>query len=307
MSNLTQRVLTAIVALPLLIWLFIYGGLPFAVLVGAATAVGLYEFFAMMEARGFKPMKTVGYALGIAFVAVAYLSEYLLTIVVTFSMLTVMAMQLTKRDIPASITGMAVTVFGLLYVAWLLSHAVLLRNVGWEILEFGGNNAPFRQFTGGLTDRDERFVFVVGVFFMFVVFACTFLNDTGAYFAGRFFGKHKLAPSVSPKKTWEGAVGGVFASTAGAAGVKFVFDSWVPDGRLIDFPYWAILVIGFVLAIASILGDLVESLIKRDADIKDSGWIIPGHGGILDRIDALLFTFPVTYYLAQAYYLFFAD
>ncbi len=303
MSNLTQRVLTAIVAIPLLIWLMVQGGLPFAILVGAATLIGMFEFFAMMEARGFKPMKTTGYVLGAAYVAVAYFSnEYYLTVVVTFSALAVMVVQLSKKDVSTSITGMAVTVLGLLYVPWLFSHAVLLRNIGTELLGKMGMSGR----AGGLipltADADE-FAFVFGFFFVFFAIACTFLNDTGAYFAGRFFGKHRMAPTISPKKTWEGAVGGVLAAMVGAVVIRAVFDWWVPNGDMVNFSYAASLLLGGAIAVVGDIGDLAESLMKRDADIKDSGRILPGHGGILDRVDALLFTFPLTYYVVKIYFM----
>lgn len=302
MSNLTQRVLTAIVAVPILIALIVTGGVAFDVLIGGAVIIGLREFFAMMEARGFKPSKKTGYALGALFVAVASLSnEYYLTILVTFSALAIMVIQLYKQDVKASISGMAVTVFGLLYVAWLLSHAVLLRNVGFELIDKYAHLERFTQFAASPQDA-ERFAKAMGLFFVFLTLACTFLNDTGAYFAGRFFGRHKLAPIVSPKKTWEGAIGGVLTAMFAGAAVKYVFDRWVPDGNLVRFPYLGCVLVGFLLGISGILGDLTESLIKRDADIKDSGSILPGHGGMLDRIDALLFTLPVTYYVVKVHY-----
>jgi phosphatidate cytidylyltransferase len=302
MSNLTQRLLTAIVALPFVIYLLILGGIPFTLLVATAALVGLYEFYAMMEARGFKPMKTTGYVLGVAFVMVAHFGdEYFLAITVTFSALIPMVIQLMKRDVRTSIIGMSVTIFGMLYVAWLLAHAILVRNLGVELVErYGGQLIGLRGMVDAAVQQEAAFT--IGVFYIFLVFACTFLNDTGAYFAGRFFGKHKLAPIVSPKKTWEGAVGGVIWAVAGACIITFIFNTWIPGGHFLQLSYGAAALLGFVIGVVGDIGDLVESLIKRDADIKDSGWIIPGHGGILDRADALLFTFPVTYYFAKTYY-----
>lgn len=302
MSNLTLRVLTAVALVPILIYLIIAGGIPWTVLVALAVFAALYEFAGMMEARGFKPMKKTSYALGVAMVAVAYFSnEYFLTLLVTFSVLYVMVVQLAKKDVNASITGMAVTSLGLLYVPWLLSHAVLLRNLGHELVLKYGDLERFRRFvpTPELTGQFEE---TLSLYFIFVVFACTFLNDTGAYFAGRFFGKHKMAPTVSPKKTWEGFAGGVLTSVLAACAVKFVFEKWVPGGTLVRFTYPASMILGAALGGVGAVGDLVESLIKRDADIKDSGKLLPGHGGMLDRIDALLFTFPFTYYIAKIHY-----
>jgi phosphatidate cytidylyltransferase len=302
MSNLALRFLTAVVLVPVLIWLILLGGIPFTALVALAVFAALYEFFNMMEARGFKPMKKTSYVLGVSLVAVAHFSnEYYLTLLVTFSILSVMVVQLSKKDINASITGMAVTALGLLYVPWLLSHAVLVRNLGNELVLKYGELERFRRFVRS-PEQIGDFAEALSLFFIFIVFACTFLNDTGAYFAGRFFGKHKFAPTVSPKKTWEGFIGGVLTSMLAACAVKWVFDNYVPGGDLVKFPYGGCLILGGLLGTVGAMGDLVESLIKRDADIKDSGALLPGHGGMLDRIDALLFTFPFTYYVAKIHY-----
>lgn len=113
----------------------------------------------------------------------------------------------------------------------------------------------------------------------------TWLGDTGAYFAGRFAGKTPLFPRVSPKKTREGVVGGVFASVIGACIVKQVGG--------VDIGWGPLVALAVVLDLAGVVGDLAESLLKRAWGVKDSGWIMPGHGGILDRVDALLFTAPL--------------
>jgi phosphatidate cytidylyltransferase len=132
-----------------------------------------------------------------------------------------------------------------------------------------------------------------GVAWVFLVLVITWFGDTGAYFAGRAFGKHKLFERVSPKKTWEGAAGGMVASVLGALLVKWL-----------GLPYvdWHHAVILGVLADAiGIVGDLVESMLKRAYGVKDSGWIMPGHGGILDRVDALLFTAPAIWLYARLF------
>ncbi len=189
----------------------------------------------------------------------------------------------------------------MLYVPWLLSHAVLLRNLGGDLVAEYSTLARFQKFVPTV-EAAPIFAENLSLFFMFITFACTFGSDTGAYFAGRFFGKHKMAPTVSPKKTWEGFAGGVVAAMGVACLVKYIFDTYVPGGDLIKFTYWGCLLLGAAISMVGSVGDLIESLIKRDADIKDSGWIIPGHGGMLDRVDALLFTFPLTYYVAKMHY-----
>lgn len=126
-----------------------------------------------------------------------------------------------------------------------------------------------------------------GLAWVFMVLVISWLGDTGAYFAGRSFGRRKLHPRVSPKKTWEGAVGGVLAAVLGALVVRAVA---LPSLGLLE----AVL-LGAVLCVCGILGDLSESLLKRAHSVKDSGWIMPGHGGLLDRIDSLLFVVPLLY------------
>lgn len=131
-----------------------------------------------------------------------------------------------------------------------------------------------------------------GLALIFLLLAATWLGDTGAYFAGRAFGKTPLFPRVSPKKTWEGVVGGVLLSVVGACVVKVV------GGPDLSWP--AVILLGALLDVAGVLGDLAESMLKRAFGVKDSGWIMPGHGGILDRIDSLLFSAPILWLALQA-------
>ncbi|MES2642518.1 MAG: phosphatidate cytidylyltransferase [Myxococcota bacterium] len=132
-----------------------------------------------------------------------------------------------------------------------------------------------------------------GLGLIFFLLASTWLGDTGAYFAGRAFGKTPLFPRVSPKKTREGALGGLVLAVLGAAVFKGLF------GADLDLPWVVVLVLAGVLDIAGVIGDLVESMFKRAFGVKDSGTIMPGHGGILDRIDSLLFTGPLLWAVLQ--------
>ena len=116
----------------------------------------------------------------------------------------------------------------------------------------------------------------------------TFANDTAAFFIGRALGRHRLAPHISPGKTWEGAVGGVIASILASLILRAIFQ--------LPFNYWQIALLGVVVSIFAQLGDLIESLLKRNAGVKDAGQLVPGHGGILDRVDSLIFTGVIVYY-----------
>lgn len=158
---------------------------------------------------------------------------------------------------------LALMVFGFFYLSIPLAHMVMLR-----YLEHG-----------------TRWILLV--LFMVMV------NDTSAYFTGTFLGRHKLYPSVSPKKSVEGAVGGLAGSLCAAAVAHWTFVPWTALSH--------ILLLGLVAGVVAELGDLFESLLKRSFGIKDSGALIPGHGGILDRLDSLIFVFPLTYYFALAF------
>jgi phosphatidate cytidylyltransferase len=171
----------------------------------------------------------------------------------------VMAM---RRDLAGALDRVGRLVLGLVYPALLLAWLPLLRRL-----------AP---------DAYGRNV-------VFLLLVCIWLGDSGAYFAGRAFGRHRLAPRVSPKKTWEGVGGGLVASVAGA----------VVFGEIADLPWasWQAAAVGAALCVAGIVGDLAESLLKRAVGVKDSGTFLPGHGGALDRLDSILFGAPVLYLL----------
>ncbi len=132
-----------------------------------------------------------------------------------------------------------------------------------------------------------------GLTWIFLILVVTWLGDTGAYFAGRTFGKTKLFERVSPKKTWEGAIGGAVAAVAGACIIKAV--------GLPELPWVHAVILGLILDVSGVVGDLTESLLKRSFGVKDSGWIMPGHGGVLDRIDSLLFSAPVAWIYVSAF------
>lgn len=279
--ELKRRVGTAAIVIPILLVLIISGGVPFLVLIAAMIAGGIEEFNRIMRTRGYTPVRKVSPLLGAGLAVVAYCSnEYYLTLLLTFAILSVLMTQLTHEDISAAITSISVSITGILYVGWLLSHTILVRNLGITL-------AASRPEAGKVLERSPL-TDDLGLFFTIMILACVFLNDTGAYFVGKKWGRHKLSPTISPKKTWEGFFGGVAACLATACLVNLVFQA--------DFGYGHALMVGLLVAVFGTLGDLVESLIKRDAQIKDSGTLFPGHGGILDRLDSILFSFPIVYY-----------
>jgi phosphatidate cytidylyltransferase len=186
----------------------------------------------------------------------AFLTPLLLTSAVVLSLIGL----LFRRPKETAFIGWAWTVAGILYVGWLLSYLVALR---------------------GLDDGRNWLLFALFV---------TFGSDTTAFFIGRALGRHYLAPQISPGKTWEGFIGGVL----GAIIVSLLFNL-IPALRL-PVGYVSVMLLGLLVSVMGQLGDLVESLLKRNMDVKDSGRLMPGHGGILDRMDSIVFAGIVVYY-----------
>ena len=274
MSNLTQRVLSAVVLIPALLYLFYKGGNHFIILIEVVIFLGMGEYYRLVEQKAISPMKTLGTAgaLILGLVATTGKLEYMALFLSVLILLTLGA-QLRRFDVKTAVTGTATTLFGILYVGWLLSHAILLR-------------LPPNQPVGP----------DLGLFFVTMAIGGTFGADAGGYFIGRAYGKRKLAPSISPKKTVEGAFGGIAGGTLVVVGVKLFFDIFIFTKAGTGMPFIHCLLLGPILVVSSISGDLSVSIMKRDAEIKDCGNIIPGHGGILDRLDSILFTVPVTFY-----------
>jgi phosphatidate cytidylyltransferase len=276
-SSLASRVISALVLLPviaLLVWWSIW---PVVIAVVAATLIGLLELYGAFAAGGYRPRTGLGVSIGLALVLAVALrpivSFDLLPLALTGAILASLIAELLRRNQSATLPDWALTLAGALYVGWLLSHFIMLRALTQPLLP-----APLTPL--GIEP---------GAAWVYLTLAITFLQDTTAYFVGRGLGRHKLAPALSPKKTWEGAAGGMVGAVIGSlAGLLLL---GLPIGL------GAGVALGVVGGIVGPLGDLAESLIKRQVGLKDAGNIIPGHGGVLDRADSLLFTAPALYYL----------
>lgn len=260
---LRTRLATAAVAIPA-IWL-VTAYLPpwlFAGFIVAVTAVGLHEYFEMAFAD--RPLARFGgVAWGILLAGgIVSLRAEVWGAVLAGGLIVglLLAVRAGGDDLAGAMQRLGLTILGVLYIGFFTPHIVLLRAPaeGWRLV----------------------------LFTVFVAMA----SDSGGYFAGRAFGRHKLAPAVSPSKTVEGALGGVAAAVLIAAVCRVVF--------LRAFPLGEGLIVGAAISTLAQLGDLAESALKRAFGAKDSGWIIPGHGGILDRLDSLLFPFVFMYYYA---------
>jgi phosphatidate cytidylyltransferase len=286
-GDLPARLLTAGVLVPLVIALVVAGGLPYLAAVVAFVLLGQRELYRLIEEKGAHPLVSYGLAGGAALPLVAYLgSETHATIVMTATLLAVMIRQVGKEQIAEALVSISGTFFGVVYVGWLLSHAIVLRNFHRAVVShFGAAEADLLGIVPG-----------TGIFLVIFCLSAVVLCDAGAYFAGRRFGRRKLAPRISPSKTVEGAIGGLAAGTAGALAAKAVFDVFWPELSA-ALGWRAAAALGFVVSVAGMIGDLVESLLKRDARTKDAGQLLPGMGGVLDRIDSPLLGIPVMYYL----------
>jgi phosphatidate cytidylyltransferase len=259
-----QRIITALFALPLLVICVLYASQGvFAGLLTVVSALALHEFYRMalpISRRMEGSLAVVaGVFCGFGLTYADSAPALLLSLVLPCLFLTLVYL-FRFHDMQSVSRDLAVSLLGLIYIPLLLSHAVLLRALP--------------------AGRD--WIFLV----LFVVMA----SDTLAYFVGMNWGKHRLYAAVSPKKSIEGSIGGLAGGALGALICKLWF---FPELSSVD-----VLLIGVGVGAFSQLGDLVESLLKRSFGVKDSGTLIPGHGGILDRLDSLLFAFPVTYYYA---------
>lgn len=287
LGNLTLRLITAAVLIPPVIWVCYAGGWPFVVVIIAFSLLGLNEFYDLITAKGATPHRLLGYAAAGLLPVIAYIGNAsLATSALTVTLLTLMILQLGKQEIRQAIASVSETFFGVIYVGWLLSYAVSVRFISSELERRFGY------------DFDPQ----IGFFFMIFCLVAVVGSDVGAYFVGRRYGRRKLAPLISPNKSVEGAFGGVLTGGGLALATKLVFTWFIPGDLAKDLGWGAAMAFGFALASFGILGDLIESLLKRDAAIKDAGTILPGVGGVLDRIDSALLGIPVMYYLLLAYY-----
>lgn len=279
-SALLQRVLSAAVLLPLVIVCVWWGFWPLAILVLAATLMGLNELYTAFNRGGLSTNQVLGMGLALllfgALLLQALLGVDLLAPTLALMTMIGLAAWAPRYAEPGALAGWALTVGGAFYIGGLLGFVLLLRVMDTPLQ--GGLLAPLRPQSG--------------VGWVFLALMATWGQDVLAYLVGRRWGRRKMAPGLSPRKTWEGAAGGMAGAIAGTLLAVALFG--------LPLAPWAALLIGLVAGIVGPIGDLSESFIKRQAGLKDAGSLIPGHGGVLDRIDSLLFCAPAIYILALA-------
>jgi phosphatidate cytidylyltransferase len=291
-GDLALRLVTAALLIPPLIWVIFQGGLWVVGTVVLITLIAVNEFYHLIEAKGAEPLRGVGILAAVALPVITYLgSDYAATVLMSFLLLGVMVAQLGKAQIRDSLASISGTFFGVFYVGWLLAHAVALREFHGVVQGRWGVDAVLEMHPD------------VGAFYLLFTVSVVIGGDAGAYFVGRRYGRRKLAPAVSPGKTVEGAMGAIAAGLVVGVAAKALFDTFRPELSA-QLGWSACALFALLLAGVGIVGDLVESLLKRDAQVKDTGTLLPGTGGILDRIDSNLIAIPVMYYLLLAHTLF---
>jgi phosphatidate cytidylyltransferase len=269
-QNLSRRVVTAAVGVPLLIVTAWLGRFVFLAVVNLMILAGLWEFYRMMEAKGARPYKGIGILSGLALSwYVFFRSGVYSNLFLTLVLFLIMVLELARRNPVRAVFHISTTVFGVLYVSWMGSHLILLREL------------PI------LKGMD----YSIGAECVFLTLLMVWSLDTAAYFIGSAFGRRPLLERVSPSKTVEGALGGLVAAVITALICKYTFAGFLDLHEAIA--------VGIIASVFGQIGDLVESLIKRDVMIKDTSAALPGHGGMLDRFDSLLFAAPLVYYFLK--------
>ncbi len=275
--NLANRLKVAGIGIPLCALVTYMGGYAFAAGLGVIAAIGYWEFSQMVRSSGLFALKVPGVLAAFLYPFVLLIGElhgavfYSVGLAMVFTAFAMVTIPIDRKPIQSA----AVTVFGVIYVGGLLAFGILLRE--------------------GLFVYDNQIYSTVdratwSLFFLFPV-VITWVADTAAYFGGRRYGKRKMAPKVSPNKTLEGALFGMLAAIAVALVYSRILlpDLWV-------FSWLTTIVFGLAVGGVAIVGDLAESALKRECGVKDSSNLLPGHGGMLDRLDSVLWALPATFF-----------
>ena len=286
------RIFTGIIGIGIAAVVIQFGGAPFAFVAMLLSLAAWYEYSSAFERTGIYTARILGGLILIVLLFCAWLGNIeeilacLMFGTLAFFLLTVLG--------GLSPTDACVSSAGVFYVGMPFAYLIFMRfftekNNLPDSLE---NLADITALQFGNFDASQilsNFAFDTGTALIWTLFVCVWASDTFAYFVGSFFGSNKLAPRISPNKTVEGFLGSIVGTTAAAL---------VVGGLIFNFPFLQMIEAGILISISATLGDLVESVIKRFARIKDSGFLIPGHGGVLDRFDSILFAAPIFYYFA---------
>lgn len=262
-SSLALRLITSVFFVPLFLLLFDYGSIPLLLFIAGLIAIFAYEFFQILTQRGLEPYFKLGILGSVITAFVMYFTSQTMSLfALTILFIVISVNELTRRNNDRIIVHMSSTIFGIIYTGWMGGHILLLRQLSGQYF----NSAIL----------------------VFLALFLIWMNDTWAFFTGTLFGRHKLIVRISPSKTYEGLIGGLIMSVFSALVFRHFFAPFIPLQDMI--------IMTLIAGLAGLAGDLVESAMKRDARVKDASAILPGHGGVLDRFDSVLFALPVLYY-----------
>lgn len=273
MTNLQKRIIVGIIGIILVLTCIHYGFLPFLFFVTIMSLLALWEFYSLVKNMGYAPYKLFGMLMALFILLNFFITDsefifnnsykiitnilFLILIIIPFTF------SIFSKSMQKTFINISTTILGVIYIPWMLGHLIVLRD---------------------LHPHGKQYIYLV--------FFSIWILDTTAYFIGTKFGKNKILPSISPNKSWQGAIAGFIACVA----MSLII------GQFMIKNYWLNnLIIGIILGIWAQVGDFAESLIKRSARAKDSSSIIPGHGGVLDRIDSLILTVPIVYYYLKIF------
>ncbi|MFH1714618.1 MAG: phosphatidate cytidylyltransferase [Elusimicrobiota bacterium] len=271
-SNLVLRFIIAVFGIWFIIFITHWGFIPFFLLITVIVVIGVLEWFSLMAVMGYKPLRILGmcftllimlsfFANGIG-INIKHPMLIVTSAVITMFIIIFFIAGMFRKSIDALIIDVSMTFFGVFYIAWMLGHFIGLREMA-----------------------------LFGEYYVYLAFCSVWALDSAAYFIGMKYGKHKLIPGISPNKSVEGAVAGFAASIIVVCLAKLIVIKYMTFGEC--------LIIGSVIGIVGQFGDFAESVIKRNAGVKDSGRIVLGHGGVLDRFDSLIFVVPTVYYILK--------
>ncbi|MEJ2721478.1 MAG: phosphatidate cytidylyltransferase [bacterium] len=269
-SSIFLRVAASVIFIPCVVVITNTGGYYFLLLIDSVIFVGMWEFYRMMEAKGIRPYKLIGITCSLVLSwYVFFRNGMYANLFLTLVLVVLMCLELTRKETKMAVYHIAVTILAVIYIGFLGSHLIMLREFPLSVnLEYS-----------------------MGASFVLLAFILTWACDTGAYIVGSAIGRRKLMPRISAHKTREGSAGGLVFAVAAAVIARETFAPYLE--------LWQALALGLLVGVVAQLGDLFESLIKRDVDTKDASEMIPGHGGVLDRFDSLLFTSPLIYYFIK--------
>ncbi len=262
-KELSYRLFVSFLFIPFFLAIFSYGSYPYLFMILGIIGIMSYEFFTLLKEKGLQPYLRTGIlsSIVISFImnySSAIFTYFLITVLIIF----VSIRELRRNDTDKSIVYISATTFGVLYSGWLGGHMILIERLSFSLF-----------------DSPKLVV---------LSFLMIWMSDTGAFFVGSRFGKHKILPRISPSKSYEGLIGGfIFSLLSGSIYSLFYFK---------ELLFVDIFILSIISSIGGLSGDLIESAMKRDAQLKDISSFLPGHGGVLDRFDSVLFALPLIYY-----------